>query len=187
MSTFRRSIGLAAAMLTLAACDQTGPRPSGEAGGPAAASFSHAATSDLSGYYRPAAVVRLGRWRLDHVFIGQPPAFEAWAGGARGGSGPVMIQFSAVAGGPTDAAVSGGPRGVTARVLPTSYSVTDTRLNFEGRSPELGVVSFDGRLDPNALATARRNLGRDGVVLTGTLTAAGQSVRNVRLNWSMGD
>ena len=173
LPSLRCSIGLAAA-LTLAACDPPGAGPAGKADGPAAKGFSYAATSDLSGYYRPMAEVRFGRWRLDHVFVGQPSAFEAWAGGARSGSGPVMIKFSEAP-------------GVSARVLPTRYSVTDTRLTFEGRSPELGVVSFAGRLDPNALATARRNLGRDGGVLTGTLTAAGQSVRDVRLAWSMGD
>ena len=166
--------GLVVVLLTLAACEQPGAGPKGEAAAPAATVFSYAATSDLSGYYRPAADVPLGDWRLEQVFVGQAPAFEAWAGGARAGNGPVTIQF-------------GGARGVSTRVQPTRYSVTDTRLAFEGRSPELGIVSFDGRLDPGALATAKRNLGRDGVVVTGTLTAGGQTARNVRLTWGMGD
>ena len=65
--------------------------------------------------------------------------------------------------------------------------MTDTSVRFEGRSPELGVVSFEGRLDPGALATSRRNLGDEGVVVTGTLTAGGETVRDVRLRWWMGD
>jgi len=60
-------------------------------------------------------------------------------------------------------------------------------VRFEGESPELGRVTFEGRLDQGALATARRNLGGDGVVLTGSLTAGGQTVRDVRLMWWMGD
>ena len=43
------------------------------------------------------------------------------------------------------------------------------------------------RASPLALATSRRNLGDEGVVVTGTLTAAGQTVRGVRLRWWMGD
>ena len=179
-----RSFALAAILATLAvaACD----RPSAPAA-PAPAAFSHAATADISGYYMPAAPARIGQWSLDHIFVGQAPEFESWEGGSRSETfAPVMFQFDDTAS-PMVQTELGEAHSVTARVLPTRYEVTDTVIRFEGESPELGRVRFDGRLDQGALATARRNLGGDGVVLTGNLTAAGQTVRGVRLTWWMGD
>jgi hypothetical protein len=81
----------------------------------------------------------------------------------------------------------GETRSVSARVLPTTYSVTDTSLSFEGRSPELGAVRFEGSLDPGALATSRRNLGDEGVVVTGRLTVSDAPARTVQLRWWAGD
>lgn len=171
------------AALAVAACD----RPSEPAGAPAPTAFSHATTADISGYYMPVEPVRVGKWSLDHVFIGQTAEFESWEGGARGESfGPVMIQFDDATS-PMAPTELGEAHSVTARVLPTRYAVTDTAIRFEGESPELGRVTFDGALDQGALATARRNLGGDGVVLTGSLTAGGQTVRGVRLTWWLGD
>lgn len=181
---------LAAAMaagLALSSCDRpAGPEPA-DAPAPAAAGFSHAMTSDLSGYYMPAGEFRVGKWRLDHVFVGQTADFQAWEGDARGETfGPVMLQFDDTTS-PMTRTELGETPSVTARVLPTSYTVTDTAVRFEGRSPELGRVTFSGTLDSGALATARRNLGGDGVVMTGRLTAGGQTVDGVRLTWWMGD
>lgn len=176
---------IAAALLAafaVASCEQ--PSAPGEA--PAAA-FSHAITADISGYYMPAEPVSIGQWSLDHLFVGQASEFETWEGGARNEPfAPLMLQFDD-ASSPMVATELGEAHSVTARVLPTRYEVTDTSVIFEGRSPELGRVAFDGRLDPDALATARRNLGGDGVVMTGTLTAGGQTVRDVSLRWWMGD
>lgn len=171
------------AALAVAACDRT----SAPAGAPEPAAFSHAATADISGYYMPAAPVRIGQWSLDHIFVGQTPEFESWEGGPRSEPfAPVMLQFDDTAS-PVVQTELGEAHSVTARVLPTRYEVTDTVVRFEGESPELGQVRFEGQLDQGALATARRNLGGDGVVLTGNLTAAGQTVRGVRLTWWMGD
>jgi hypothetical protein len=65
--------------------------------------------------------------------------------------------------------------------------VSDTAIRFRGRSAELGLVRFDGVLDPGALATARRNLGDEGVVLTGRLTVGDAPAQTVRLRWWGGD
>lgn len=175
------------ATLVLASCERP-TEPAGGAPAPAAATaFSHASTGDLSGYYIPASEVRVGQWSLDHVFVGQAAEFRSWTGGQRGATfAPVMLQFADVTS-PMVATEIGEARSVTARVLPTRYAVSDERIEFEGASAELGRVLFEGRLDPGALATSRRNLGDEGVVVTGTLTAGGQTVRNVRLRWWMGD
>ena len=179
----RRSICLAACLAILASCE----RSSEPAEGPAATVFSYTATADLSGYYLPLSDERRGPWALSHVFVGQPAEFDSWPSDRRGTTfAPVMMQFEDLTS-PMVATEIGETRSVTARVLPTRYAVSDDRISFEGTSPELGRVAFDGRLDPGALATARRNLGEEGAVLTGDLTAGGQTVRNVRLRWWMGD
>lgn len=179
-------IAALALLLTVAACD----RPDGASGGsgaPAAPVFSHSMGSDLSGYYMPLTEVRVGNWSFDHIFVGQTAEFEAWEAGTRSVTfGPVMLQFDDVTS-PMVPTEIGEARSVTVRVLPTAYSVTDTGVSFEGRSPELGVVRFEGALDPGALATSRRNLGDEGVVVTGTLTVGDAPARSVQLRWWGGD
>ena len=179
------AIAALAAVLGLASCDR-GVSPSGSAE-PAPSAFSHALTTDLSGYYLPVEPVRAGDWILHHVFIGQAPEFQAWEGGERSATfAPVMIQFEDVTS-PMVQTELGETRSRTARVLPAAYEVTDASVTFAGRSPELGEVRFEGRLDPGALATARRNLGGEDAVLTGTLVAGGRTFPDVRLHWWMGD
>jgi hypothetical protein len=48
-------------------------------------------------------------------------------------------------------------------------------------------VSFEGRLDQDALAKARRNLGDQGVVLKGTLKVGGRTFDGVSMRWWAGD
>lgn len=183
----RTLIGLAACLLVLTSCDR--PDANGEPPSPAAvpAAFSHSISSNLSGYYMPASDVRIGKWAFDHVFVGQAQDFEAWEGGSRSGTfGPVMLQFDDETS-PMVQTEIGEARSITARVLPSTYSVTDSRITFEGRSAELGAVRFEGALDPAALATARRNLGDEGVVVTGRLTVGDGPAQNVQLRWWGGD
>lgn len=174
--------------LAVASCDRSaGPADAPAPAAPAAAAFSHAQTADLSGYYMPLADVRIGRWSFDHVFLGQTTDFAAWEGGTRSATfAPVMLQFDDVTS-PMVQTELGEARSVTARVLPTAYSVSDTHINFQGRSPELGLVRFDGVLDPGALATSRRNLGDEGIVATGSLKIGDAAAQNVRLRWWAGD
>ena len=170
------------AAFAVTACE----RPSAPGEAPAAA-FNHTTTADISGYYMPAGQVDIGKWSLDHIFVGQASEFEAWEGGTRSDTfAPLMIELNDTTS-PIVDTEQGEAYGTTARVLPTRYEVTDTTVSFDGQSPELGAVTFVGRLDPETLATSRRNLGSDGVVMTGTLTAGGQTVRDVRLSWWMGD
>lgn len=180
----KRLIGPALGLLLLASCDRPGAPAEAP---PAAAAYSHAMSADLSGYYLPASEVRVGKWSLDHIFVGQAQDFQSWEGGSRSETfGPVMLQFEDVTS-PMVQTEIGETRSVSARVLPGAYSVTDTSLNFEGRSPELGRVRFEGRLDPGALATSRRNLGDEGIVVTGQLTVGDAPAQTVQLRWWAGD
>lgn len=183
----RRAAFVLIGLLALSGCDRPS-EPAGKAAAPAAsAAFSYEATNDLSGYYVPAAEVRVGKWGLHDVFVGQRSDFDDWRSGTRTGTfAPVMIEFEDVTSPMVETEI-GEARAGQARVLPTRFTVTDSAVRFEGDSPELGRVTFEGRLDAGALATARRNLGDDGVVVTGTLVAGGQTVRDVRLHWFGGD
>jgi hypothetical protein len=179
------------ATLAVAACDRM-PAPveapgDAAAGASAETGFSHATTADISGYYMPAEPVSVGKWGLNHIFVGQASEFETWERGAHSDTfAPVMIEFDDTTSPMVDTE-QGEARGISVRVLPTRYEVTDTTVSFDGQSAELGAVTFVGRLDPEALATSKRNLGGEEVVLTGTLAVGGQTARDVRLRWWMGD
>lgn len=151
------------------------------------AAFVHTVRDDVSGYYLPTSEVQVGTYRLDHIFLGQGMEFETWAGGERSETfAPVMLQFDDVSS-PMVATEIGEAHSVTVRVLPTAYAVTDDRVQFAGQSDALGGVSADLRLDPEALATARRNLGSDATVLTGTVQIGDRRFDDVAMRWWMGD
>ena len=158
-----------AAVACLTACDrQSGTEPSKAADAPA---FSHALAADISGEYRPVEPVRLGDATLESLFIGQASAFDAWEQG-RGGSAPLVLVFAS----------ADGSRGVG----PESYRVTDEMVRFRGQAgPDLSV-RFEGRLDQGALATARRNLGDQTVVIEGRLIV-GDERTPIRLTLWGGD
>lgn len=159
--------------LTLGACDHRAA-PDGPSGD--AAVFSHDLPEDVSGYYIPTATVQVGEWRLHHLFMGQVPDFMSWRDGARtAGYAPIMLEFAA------------GDEARRTRLIPTAYDVTEDHVRFEARSRDLGAVSFNGRLDPDALAKARRNLGDQGVVLKGTLKVGGRTFDGVSMRWWAGD
>lgn len=184
-------VGAVAALalgVALAGCDRPGGAAGEGAPAPTAtAAFAHAFDGDLSGYYMPSGETAAGAWRLDHLFIGQATDFADWEAGRRSGTfAPVMLEFVDPSS-PTTATELGEVHTGRIRVLPERYSVTEDRVRFTGRSPDLGEVTFEGRLDVEALASARRNLGDEAAVLTGTLTAGGATVRGVRLRWWAGD
>lgn len=167
--------------LALSSCD------SGREPVPAGPAFVSTAEGDISGYYLPMDEAKSGKWALDHVFVGQAAEFRSWEAGQRSATfAPVMLQFDDTTS-PITQTELGEARSVTARVLPTRYTVNDGEVQFEGRSPELGRVMFSGRLDHGALATARRNLGDEGAVLTGSLKIGDAPAQAVRLRWWMGD
>lgn len=186
-----RSFAAAAilAAVALSSCDDpAGPgKKGGGAPAPAPSASAYAASGDVSGYYMPLDPVQSGKWSLDHVFLGQAAEFETWRNDGRSATfAPVMLQFEDTTS-PMVQTEIGEARSVTARVLPTRFTVNDAQVRFEGRSAELGTVIFDGRLDQGALATARRNLGDEGVVLTGSLKVGDARPQAVRLRWWMGD
>lgn len=177
------------ALAVLSACDDFRPRGEGgaEPAAPAAAAFVSDLSGDISGYYMPATELQAGNWRLRNAFIGQEPDFASWEGGSRRGVfAPVMFEFEDVSS-PMTKTELGEVRSGQIRVLPSRYEVSDGRVVFEGRADGVGAVSFNGRLDGDALATARRNLGDESPVLAGTLKVGGRTFHGVRFRWWAGD
>jgi len=158
--------------LTVAACERGAtPDKVGQA-----AAFKHDLPEDVSGYYIPTTAVQVGDWRLHHLFLGQVPDFMAWRDGQRtAGFAPIMMEFEA------------GDKTRRTRLIPTAYDVTEDRVRFEATSRELGAVTFEARLDQDALAKARRNLGDQGVVLKGTLKVGDRTFDGVSMRWWAGD
>ena len=193
----RQWIIAGAAALAVTACERpaqppvdaepSGPEPPAADG--VLSGFSHEISQDVSGYYMPVTPAQVGTWRLRNVSILLESDMDAWEAGQRSDSyGPVMVEFDDVAS-PTGVNELGGEyHTVAVRVLPEAYEITDARVRFRGRSPELGLVSLDAALDADALGLARRNLGSsEGPVLTGTLTVGGHIFEGQSFRWWMGD
>lgn len=181
-------LAILAALLVVSGCERVGgARETDSASdGRSAAVFVSVIDGDHSGYYLPVAQSAEGGWVFHHLFLGQKPEFEAWEAGWRSATfAPVMIEFEN-RDSPMVQTELGESRSGRDRVLPTRYRVTNHRVEFEGRSAGLGVVRFEGDLDPGALAESKRNLGSEDAVLTGTLTVGGRSQR-VNLRWWAGD
>jgi hypothetical protein len=174
-----------AGVVGLAACDRSARAPEAETQATAEA-FAHDLPEDVSGYYIPTEEVRVDNWRLHHVFMGQVPDFIAWQAGERtSGFAPVMIEFEDMTGPPV--ATEAGERRRRLRLIPAAYAVTEDRVRIEALSGGLGAVSFEGRLDQDALAHARRNLGEEAPVLKGRLEVGARTFEGVSMRWWAGD
>ena len=155
-----------AGLLSLAACER---RDAATPTSTPEATFQHRLSGDISGDYRPTGEASIQP--VASLFIGQDEAFAAWEGGSRA-SPPLILSLTV-------------PQG-EARVLPDAYVVTDDRIQMRGSVPGLGPVELSGRIDQGALATARRNLGDQTPVVTGTISVNGLRTP-FTLSWWGGD
>lgn len=105
------------------------------------------------------------------LFVGQEAAFTAWEAG-RGGPPPLILSLV-------------GPQGPM-RLNPDAYTITDDTVQMTSSAPGGSVVRLQGRIDQGALATARRNLGDQTPVITGTVSVDGQRTA-FALSWWGGD
>ena len=155
-----------AGFLSLAACERRDAATPTSTPEP---TFQHRLSGDISGDYRPTGEASIQP--VASLFIGQDEAFAAWEGGSRA-SPPLILSLTV-------------PQG-EARVLLSAYVVTDDRIQMRGSVPGLGPVELSGRIDQGALATARRNLGDQTPVVTGTISVNGLRTP-FTLSWWGGD
>lgn len=155
-----------AGLLSLAACER---RDAATPTSTPEATFQHRLSGDISGDYRPTGEASIQP--VASLFIGQDEAFAAWEGGSRA-SPPLILSLTV-------------PQG-EARVLLSAYVVTDDRIQMRGSVPGLGPMELSGRIDQGALATARRNLGDQTPVVTGTISVNGLRTP-FTLSWWGGD
>lgn len=155
----------------LSGCERRETRPEAPAAGPARpAEFRHRLEGDISGDYRPVTETEEA-WRVESLFVGQASAFAAWEAGRREAS-PLILTLA-------------GPQGRVA-LTPLAYEVTDERLSLRSVAPGGQEARLEVRIDPGALATARRNLGDRTPVIVGTVTVDGLRLP-VSLGWWNGD
>lgn len=158
-------------MAALAGCERREARPERPASPPERETdFRHRLEGDISGDYRPVAETGEA-WRVESLFIGQVSAFEAWEGGRREAS-PLILTLA-------------GPDGA-ARFALRAYDLTDSRLTLVAVTPDGAEARLEARIDPGALATARRNLGDQTPVIIGTVTVEGRKIP-LSLSWWNGD
>ncbi len=162
----RRLLGAVAVLglLAVGACDRR-EDPARPQSGAETAVFRHDLSGDVSGEYRPAAADESA---VASLFIGQKAAFAAWEGGDR--SAPPMIL------------TLNGPQGEV-RVLPETYRVTDASIQMTGATPH-GPIELEARIDQDALATARRNLGDRTVVISGSVQSGGRRAPIALTAWN---
>jgi len=195
IASLRRGLcfgALLAGILAAAACGERRSQPVEGAAGAGTQSaeptrFRYELLDDVSGYYMPIAEYRAGDWVLRNIFMGQPTDFTSWGSGTRSVIfAPIMLEFEDVTS-PMVATEIGETRERQTRILPLRYAINAEAVTFEGQDPVLGRVTLSARLDQDALATSRRNLGDDGAVLVGRLRVGERNFESVGFRWWAGD
>lgn len=164
------------AVLLLASCNQQ-QAPANEAheARPSVSDgrFSYGIGEDVAGDYAPVQAVQGADWQLEHIFIAGPHSFEAWGpSGNPAVQSPVIFVFLL------------GDK--TFQVKAEAFDLSEQNIRIEAESAETGAIRFEGLLDMDALATARRTLGAETVVLKGTLKVGNQSFNNLGLKIKTG-
>lgn len=141
------------------------------------------------GYYLPAAEVKVGDYRLDHLHIAGQQGFGDWERGERTKTyGPVMLEFVDITSPARKNALGNVTYSVKLKVLPEAYAVTDDRVRLVGKHPKLGDVRMDVKIDPAALKKFKATKGKDGVtVATGALQVGDTPFKDVAFTWRGGD
>lgn len=142
---------------------------------------------ELFGYYMPKSEEVVGQLRLGHLHLGSQREFDEWSAGRRsGGYAPVMLEFDDTRSPRQVNELGQQVHAVRERVLPDAWRVTETEVAFVDSHPRLGKVSFQGRLDPAALARAKGG-DAEAVVLTGRLTVGEVTISGLKFSWFGGD
>lgn len=196
----RSALVATVAVVLLAGCGQSAETTKSEAAAaavpppavavdPSFTGFTKPKGDDQFGYYLPAAEVKVGDYRLDHLHIAGQQGFGDWERGERTKTyGPVMLEFVDITSPARKNALGNVTYSVKLKVLPDAYAVTDDRVRLVGKHPKLGDVRMDVKIDPAALKKSKATKGKDGVtVATGALQVGDAPFKDVAFTWRGGD
>ncbi len=143
--------------------------------------FSHDNTDDLFGYYIPKQVIKVGKFRLHNLSLGDLNEFKNWESGKERSNtyAPVMFTFEDLSSKRIQTelgeAFSNQPR-----VLPCTYLIKGNKIFFSGANKQVGQVIFAGTLEIKKRDTKP-------IILKGNLTIAAKTYKNVTFTWMPGD
>ncbi len=172
-------------MLALGIAFALGSAAAGELTG-----FTYNSKADLFGYYIPDAsrpVVIGGRFRFRDLALGAQQDFLSFRpGNSKATYAPVMLEFD-----DTRSRQRVNEMGATyyenaPRILPAAFRISGSKIAFAGDDRQLGHVTFSGKLDLAALASAQGDQP-NAIVLRGDLSVGGKTFRNIAFGWFGGD
>ncbi|MBX9585780.1 MAG: hypothetical protein K2X50_00845 [Gammaproteobacteria bacterium] len=152
--------------------------------------FSHDNTVDISGYYLPKQKIKIGKFQLHNLSVGDLHELKSWESGKNRSTtyAPVMFIFEDLSSKRIQTEI-GEAYSNQPRVLPSTYSIKGNTITFSGMNKQVGRVTFKGTLDIKKLSMIQTNntLDADQIILRGNLTIAGKRFKDFTFSWWEGD
>lgn len=155
-----------------------------------AAAFRHDPKVELAGYY-DTDTIRVGKWELTLLNIGEPSDFAAWEAGKRTENyGPIFLEFDDVTSPTAENELGQTYHKISIRVMPDSYSFDGKQVLFRAKDAQLGDVVLELSPDLAAYKTALA-VAPDGgdapPVFTGSLRIGAKRFSNLSFLYDPGD
>ena len=147
---------------------------------------------NLTGYYFPMTEIQVGSFHLDHIDMGDDSDFrkQETEGQILPTWTPFEFSFSDMSS-PELQGEMGPYRERSPRVFCKSYTLTADRISFTGYDKNVGEVRFEGEIDPAFITQQSTDATwmseSEGAVITGDLTIAGKTFKNVAFAYWAGD
>jgi len=155
----------------------------------AVGAFASAKGADLFGYYMPKGNPKFGKFALSNISLGDSDEFVAYEKGKRNPPeyAPFMIEFNDTASAKKTNELGQPYYTNSARVLPSSYAIGASAVDFRGHEKQVGDVVFHGHLDFTVLKKVKAAGDSQDIVLTGDLTVGKTTIKNLNFFWFGGD
>lgn len=144
---------------------------------------------DLSGYYWPNPRIVIGRYRLTHIWLGDPEQFAAWRRRPETVAPPIQLIFEDPVS-PMTGQDPGGP--VLAgrlRVTPDSFALHEGHVSFRAKEAHFGLIEFDGDVNVDGVYGTRVTTSVPGTprpMMYGRLRIGDQTFERAGFNWYEG-
>ncbi len=147
---------------------------------------------NLTGYYYPTTEIQVGNFHLDHIDMGDDSDFRKLEteGQTLSTWTPFEFSFSDMSS-PELQGEMGPYHERSPRVFCKSYSLTADKISFTGYDKDVGEVRFEGKIDPAFITRQSSDVTwmseSEDAVITGDLTIAGKTFKNVGFAYWAGD